>query len=184
MKTKAVFIAALLGLSGWLFVAAPTPANNISIDKVAFSAAHADSVPTAAASGYPIIVAAAPTPVAIDVTKEMENKAFLDLLWASIKGWKGLGAMGVAAGLTQMLAMFMMTPMFAGLVRMKKPIEEWMGKWRLALVCSLSMISGICMLIATGLDWKAALVHSSTLTAFQVLFHQMFKQGTEKPKAA
>lgn len=190
MKMKTVLIAALLGISAGVFISAPdhVDAPKIaksqampSIDVLAFSAAHAEGA--VAPSGVPVMAASVVVQPPVDPTKDVETKAFLDLLWASIKGWKGLGALGVAAGLTQLLAMFMMTPLFQSVIKLKKPIEDWMGKWKLALVCGLSMASGILMLIATGLDWKAALVHSSTLTAFQVLFHQIFKQGAEKKAA-
>lgn len=115
--------------------------------------------------------------------KEIANADFIKYLLASIGGWKGLGAWGLAGLLTQILAAFLMSPLFATLVGLKQSLAEWAGKWKLRIVCGLSLVSGICLLVATGLDWSAALVHSSTLAAFQVLMHQLWKQEKEPAKA-
>jgi len=54
---------------------------------------------------------------------------------------------------------------------------------RLALVLMLSLIGGIVALRMQGMDLKAALIHSSSLAAYQVLFHQLYTVYLESKKA-
>lgn len=198
MKNIKTFLTVAAMLVGVGLVTQPSseqPIVEVSLTQSAFAEgqqpAAAPVVAPVAGQAASVAAPAAVAPVAVpppivDVAnpdKPIENQAFLEYLWKSFNGWKGLGAMGIAAFLTQILAAFMLTPFFSSLIKLKKPIEEWMGKWKLALVLGLAMLSGISMLIATGLDWKAALVHSSTLATFQVFAHQVWKQASEKKPA-
>ena len=192
---KNILLGTLLVLSSIAFFAGegphqkaaslPTVEVGLMSSALAQDAAAPAASPVVSTQAQPAVAApvVAPPPSLVDPKnpdKPIEDSAFLKYLLDSVGGIKGLGAMGLAAFLAQLLAAFMMTPMFAKLVGLKKPIEEWMGKWKMALVCGLVLLSGVCMLIATGLDWKAALVHSSTLAMANVFVHQVWKQATEK----
>lgn len=54
------------------------------------------------------------------------------------------------------------------------------GKWKLTLVCILSLIGGIISLRIDGLSWPACVVHSTTLGGMQVFFHQVWKRFREE----
>ena len=194
---KNVLLGILLVASGIAFFAGGGPHQETSslptveVSMIGSALAQDASVPAAspvvaapvASPAGPVV---APPPSLIDPKnpdKPIEDSAFLKYLMDSVGGLKGLGAMGLAAFIAQLLAAFMNTPMFSRLIGLKKPIADWMGKWKMALVCGLVLVSGICMLLATGLDWKAALVHSTTLTMANVFVHQVWKQATEKKDA-
>lgn len=50
------------------------------------------------------------------------------------------------------------------------------GKYRLVLVLGLSWIGGVIYLMSTGLEFVPSLLHSNSVAAWQVLFHQGYKQ--------
>lgn len=87
------------------------------------------------------------------------------LFFASIKGTKGLASLGGAAVIVQFL-----------LYLFRSDLGILLGKWRLVTVTLLTTISGALMLKITGLDWPSALMHGTTLSAFQVFAHQFYKQ--------
>ena len=156
--------------------------------KLSASAPEKEAAPVAAAEApaeaqpAPALQVPAPILDPANPGKEIPSQDFIKYLLASIGGWKGLGAWGLAGLITQLLGAFLMSPLFATLVGLKQSLAEWAGKWKLRIVCGLSLVSGICLLVATGLDWSAALVHSSTLAAFQVFLHQVWKQEKEPAK--
>ena len=55
---------------------------------------------------------------------------------------------------------------------------------RLALILCLSWLGGVTLLVQGGLTWGAALTHSTSLAAFQVLVHQIYTVYIEKKKKA
>lgn len=103
----------------------------------------------------------------------MPTQDFLALLLDSIGKIKGASAMTLAVLVTQILLAFFKTPM-----------GEFAGKYKLLAVLVLSLATGILGLMMSGLDWKAALIHSSTLAAFQVLAHQLYVQFVKKSNEA
>ena len=65
------------------------------------------------------------------------------------------------------------------LVRSK--VGDFLGKWKLLTILLLGTASGLMGLVAfKGLPWIEALTHSTTLIAYQVLAHQLFKQFSKK----
>lgn len=99
----------------------------------------------------------------------MPTQDFVALLLDSIGKLKGASAMSLAVLVTQLLLAFFKTPM-----------GEFAGKYKLLAVLLLSLVTGVLGLMMSGLDWKAALIHSSTLAAFQVLIHQIYIQFIKK----
>jgi hypothetical protein len=97
--------------------------------------------------------------------------AFLTKLVESLGGLGGMTALGIAALATQLIMLALKTSLAAA----KVP-----GKIRLLLVCGLSLVTGVLGLLAADVDFGAALLHSTTLAAFQVLLHQVKKQFVEK----
>lgn len=105
------------------------------------------------------VAAATPQPPTGD-----ELKAFFE----SIGGWRGAGALGMAMILAQGVMLILRTQ--AG---------EMLGKWRLLILYSVTVVACVAGLKIAGVDWGAALVHSQTLTALQVWAHQIFTQFIE-----
>lgn len=50
---------------------------------------------------------------------------------------------------------------------------------RLVVVLLLSLVGGVVALMKDGMPLAGALLHSTTLAAFQVLFHQLYSQFIE-----
>lgn len=92
---------------------------------------------------------------------------FLMSLWASIGSIKGLSAMGIVVVVVQVI----MAASQTSFVESHVP-----GKIRLVIVYGLSLILGVLSLHVAGVDWVAALLHSNTLAAFQVLAQNVYKQ--------
>lgn len=86
-------------------------------------------------------------------------------LLASLGGLKGAGVLGIVAIVVQGL-----------MLAARQFLVNVAGKWKFALVSGLSLVGGILALKLTGIDWVAALMHSSTLAAAQVFLHQMILQ--------
>lgn len=61
------------------------------------------------------------------------------------------------------------------------------GKYRLVAVLGLSWVGGVIYLMSTGLEFVPSLLHSNSVAAWQVLFHQGYKQfsgsSNEEPVA-
>lgn len=112
-----------------------------------------------------------------DATQPLPTEDFLALLLQSIGQVKGATGMGIAVLVTQLIMAFFRTP-----------LANFAGKFRLVIVMVLSLAAGLLALKLSGVTWAAALVHSSTLAAFQVLAHQLYvqfiKKGDEVPKSA
>lgn len=54
------------------------------------------------------------------------------------------------------------------------------GKWKLILVCILSLVGGIINLRLTGMSWTDCFFNSTILGGMQVFFHQVWKQFREE----
>lgn len=97
------------------------------------------------------------------------TQAEVAALFQSIGGLKGAGTLGVVAFVVQAL-MLGARSFLAGLL----------GKYKLLVVLLLTMVGGVLGLLTQGVELGAALVHSSTLAAAQVLLHQVYKEFIEK----
>lgn len=108
-------------------------------------------------------------PVAIPVA-EIPTADWLMMLIAAIGGMKGMSALGIAAAVSQLLLKLMSTP-----------LAKFSGKYKLLAVTGLTLISGVLGLMMIGnISIMAALMHSTTLAAFQVFVHQIWKQFVAK----
>lgn len=88
---------------------------------------------------------------------------------STLGGMKVAGGLGIVMALVQAL-MLIIKLKFADL-----------GKWNLPLVMALSTIGGIIYLkITLNVGWADVLLHSQTIAAYQVLFHQLYTQFIEK----
>lgn len=108
------------------------------------------------------------------------NTDFLQLLIQSLGGLKGASALAIAGTAVQVLLKFLATPWAGGLLKNVK------GGTKLLVVSGLSMLGGVLALMVppTSLSLGAALVHSTTLTAFMVFANQLYQQLLEKPKTS
>lgn len=101
---------------------------------------------------------------------------FLGDLINSVGGMKGASAMAIAFAVVKLLMKAMGLPfvqnLFSG--------DAVKGQWKITIVIVLSLISGVLGLVVSGVDLGAALVHSTTLAAYSVLFNQLYKQFVEK----
>lgn len=95
--------------------------------------------------------------------------AEISALLESIGGLKGAGTLAVVAFVVQ-----------AAMLALKSSLGGALGKYRLLAVVALTLIGGVVGLMAGGLHLGAALVHSSSLAAGQVLLHQIFVQFIKK----
>lgn len=86
-------------------------------------------------------------------------------LVASLGGLKGASALAIAAVVVQAL-----------MLALRSSLGEVAGKFRLLAVYLLSVVVGVITLRVAGVDLGAALVHTQTLAALQVLANQVFKQ--------
>lgn len=86
-------------------------------------------------------------------------------LLASLGGVKGAGTLGVVAFAVQAL-----------MYLFRSELGKFAGKYRLVLVLVLTLGGGVLALKMQGISWVAAVLHSSTLSSFQVLLHQVMKQ--------
>lgn len=104
-----------------------------------------------------------------DLATDLDTEIFLQAAMLALGSWKSLGAMGLAALITQLLMLMLRTP-----------LGSFAGKWKLVAVYLLSVISGLLILKVSGMSWGAAALHTQTLAAFQAWAHQMYKQFIEK----
>lgn len=100
---------------------------------------------------------------------------FLELFIKSMGGLKGAGTLGVVGIFIKLLLSFAHTKMSDRL------FKDLSGAMKMSIVLGLSLISGIIgLMVVSDLTFGAALIHSSTLSAFVVLSDQMFKHYIKK----
>lgn len=63
-----------------------------------------------------------------------------------------------------------------------KLLGEAKASLRLALILALSWVGGMAVLVQGGMTWTAALLHATSLAAFQVLAHQIYSVYVESKK--
>lgn len=93
----------------------------------------------------------------------------LKQLLAALGGLKGATALGIVGVVVQAIMLFFRTQ-----------LANFSGKWRLTIVVAANLLGGLLALKLTGISWSAALLHSNTFAAVQVLLHQVYKQFTEQ----
>jgi hypothetical protein len=114
-----------------------------------------------------------PSPAA-DPLAAVPVDIFLQALLASIGGLKGAGGLAIAGAVVQLIVMLAKLDILGGL---------WAkigGIWKLVVVLSLSYVSGVLSLVASGVSIGAALIHSTTLSALMVLGNELYKHFAEK----
>ena len=111
-----------------------------------------------------------------DIVAPIPTVDFLSFLVTSLGGVKGASALAIAGIVSKVLLSFVGSELF----------DKWFkgleGGVKLFISLALSFVSGLIALKMSGVDWAAALVHSSTLSAFVVLSNQAYKQWFEKKK--
>lgn len=81
-----------------------------------------------------------------------------------------LSSLAIVAALVQLVMLVL-----------KTRLGEFAGKWRLLAVSLLSVVGGVVALRMQGIEWGPSLTHASTLAAFQVFLHQLYKHVQPKP---
>lgn len=112
-----------------------------------------------------------PASLPVDLPTDQALALFLQ----SLGGLKGAGALAIAVVVVQAIMLFFRTP-----------LATFAGKYRLLIVGGLSIVAGFIALLATGLDWKLALMNTGVIGPIQVFIHQIVKQispEAEAPKA-
>jgi hypothetical protein len=88
-----------------------------------------------------------------------------EIFSAAMKGSTGMNSMGLTAAAVQAIIAFLGTRF----IRLP-------GKYKLLMIQGLTMLTGVTMLRSQGFDWQSSVMHSQTVSAFQVFFHQVLKQ--------
>lgn len=99
------------------------------------------------------------------------NLSFLQLLLKSIGDMKGATTLAIIAIVIQLLIKLLDLPLVGSWFSGTK------GKTKLMIVTGLTFaLAPITLVSSLGLDWGAALTHSTTLAAFMVFVNQIFVQ--------
>lgn len=93
-----------------------------------------------------------------------ECQDWIDFINA-LGGLGNLGTLGVVGVLVQGVMLLLRTK-----------VGDLAGKYKILIVTGLSLVMGVVGLMQGGLGLVAALMHSTTLSAFQVFLHQLYKQ--------
>ena len=108
--------------------------------------------------------------VPVDLSQEVPVQDFLAFLIQSMGGMKGASTLAVVAIILQGALILFRTSL----------LDKFSGKYKLLIVYALSLVGGIVALMTQGIDFNAALIHSNSLAAYQVFFHQVIKHVAEK----
>lgn len=93
----------------------------------------------------------------------------------SLGSLKGAGALAIAYFVSQLILKFMATPLAMNLLKGVK------GPVKLTVVLAVNLLSGVLsLMVLNGMTLGPAIMHSTTLAAFSVLFNQIYKQYVEK----
>lgn len=124
-----------------------------------------------AEAGDPTVIP--PDPTAAPTAEELKT------FFAAIGGWASLGTMGFVMIAVQAVLFFLRSK-FANFI-----FEDMAGWVKFLVVSFLSLVSCVLALKLgpANLSWAEALLHSSTLTSFQVYLHQGMKQLGQKLKS-
>ncbi len=129
----------------------------------------------AALSILGFVMLAAGLAIAQDPTVIIPETQTLMELVTFLGGLKGMSAMAVAAGATQVV-MHLLQGTFAAA---KVP-----GKIRLLTVCALAVVFSVLAKMAVGAPFLEALLSGGTVAVLSVFFHQLQKQLFEKSPPA
>lgn len=103
------------------------------------------------------------------------TQEFIMFLLQSLGGIKGASTLAIVGVVLQILFQFLHTPLFGSVF---KKIDS---SDKLLVILFLSMASGVVsLMLSSGLSFVAALLHSTTLTAFSVFANQLYKKFVEK----
>jgi low affinity Fe/Cu permease len=112
------------------------------------------------------VVALAQASLPVELPVDVALSEFLK----SLGGLPGAGALGIAVIVSQAAMRFFQTP-----------LANFAGKWKLLIATGIAILTAFLGLLANGVDWKGALLHSVTIGAVNTFLHQLVKQLTEKP---
>ena len=101
------------------------------------------------------------------------TEQFIGAAFQFLGGLAGLKGMALVLAVVQLAMLFF-----------RSPLASFAGKHRLLIVLSLTLLTSVVTLVSQGLPLMAALMHGTSLSALQVLGHQLWKQFVEKSDEA
>lgn len=104
----------------------------------------------------------------------MPPSDFFEILIQSLGGLKGASKLAIAGIVVKVLLAFANSELFG------KAFSKIKGSMKLIIVLALSLVAGVIALMSEGMELSAALMHSTTMSAFLVLVNQIYKQFFEK----
>jgi len=104
------------------------------------------------------------------------DEDFFKFLIGMIAQFKGASPYVIAGLIVELLIRLFNAPMFG------KLFSKLEGHIKLTIVLSLSLIAGVITGLANGETWLSAIFNSTVLSAFLVLFNQVYKQYFNKTK--
>lgn len=97
---------------------------------------------------------------------EVDTADALMFLLQSLGGIKGASTLAIVVLVSQLLMKFVATPLL-----------KLDGAMKLLIISGLTIVGGVAgLMIQTGIDLGAALMHSSILAALSTYVHQLYKQ--------
>lgn len=113
----------------------------------------------------------------IDLSVIFGNVDAIQMILSQLTTQK-LAGLGLVGGVIQVLMILLRTDIVI------KYAGKMSAQVRFAIVAGLSLVGGIVALMAGGLTFGAAIMHSTTLAAFQVFFHQIYTMYIETKQKA
>lgn len=102
-------------------------------------------------------------------TDTVSIEDFFKAVFAAIAGMKGMAPLAIVAVCVQLVMMLFRTSLM-----------DFAGKWKLLIVAILSLVGSFIAVMAGGGTWVQALLDGATITAIQVLIHQVYVQFISK----
>jgi hypothetical protein len=165
MKTKLILALALLGFTAPAFVPAFTNSPTALVamaDEGAEAPAPAPEAPVAEP---------APEAPAPEVPEYEPSESELQLLVKSLGGALGGGILAIAYFIAQVFMLLLKGKLGA----------KFTGAWQITVVSFMTLVLGVLgLMVVGGLEFGAAIVHSTTLAAFSVFANQLFQQIIKK----
>lgn len=129
---------------------------------------------------FPLLALAQAT---LTVVPTVTPTDFLQFLIQSINGMKGASVLAIVTIVVQILLKVLDLQFVEDFLG--KSFGDWNGGWKLFTVMGLTIVGGFVglMLPPTSLTIGAALMHSTTLSAFLVLGNQMYQHWVLKKPA-
>jgi len=98
------------------------------------------------------------------------NEDFIKWVIATIGALKGASPYVIAGIVVELILKIFSTEMFGFMFKKLK------GHVKLTIVLSLSYVAGVIALLISGETWMASLMNAASISAFLVLFNQIYKQ--------